>query len=146
MKDTYSAALDVGEQRIGIATMNNTTKLAVPLATLANDEEFDEMLKGLIEAHHIAILVVGSPRGMEGQETAQTAYARDFAAKLEKTTELPVYLQDEAATSLKAKEELARKGKPYSKEDVDSLAATYILQDFADNQLANALSKLEVRA
>ncbi len=140
MNDEYTAALDVGERRIGIAVANNSSKLAVPLATLQNDEDFMTLLPSLLSEHKVGILVVGLPRGMEGQETAQTKYARDFAAKLKSIVSAPIYLQDEAGTSAQARQELEDKGKPYNKADIDALAATYILQDFMDTRLVEALS------
>lgn len=76
------------------------------------------------------VLVVGLPRSLEGNDTAQTAETRAFARRLENTLELPVYLQDEALTSQKAEEELRARGVPYNKAEVDALAATYILSDF----------------
>lgn len=122
-------ALDVGEQRIGVALASQPARLASPLTTLANDEQFLNTLRQLIQTHHVGTLVVGLPRGMEGQDTEQTRLTRQFAHRLEGLG-LPVYLQDEAGTSLKAKAELSTKRKPFTKADIDALAATYILEDF----------------
>jgi RNase H-fold protein (predicted Holliday junction resolvase) len=44
-------------------------------------------------------------------------------------------MQDEAATSRQAESELQARGKPYSKEDIDALSATYILEDFISEQV-----------
>lgn len=141
MSNSYTAALDVGERRIGVAVANNTTKFATPLATLQHDENFVELLGSLIKEHDIGILVVGMPRGMDGQETAQTRYTQRFADKIKASLQVPVYMQDEAGTSAQAKQELDTKGKPYDKEAVDALAATYILQDFMDTRLEEALRR-----
>jgi RNase H-fold protein (predicted Holliday junction resolvase) len=43
---------------------------------------------------------------------------------------LPISWQDEAVTSVRAEEELRARGKPYVREDIDALAATYILEDY----------------
>ena len=67
---------------------------------------------------------------MQGQETGQTVSARKFARELEHACSVTVYLQDEAATSLLAKDELEARKKPYKKGDIDKLAATYILRDW----------------
>ncbi len=126
-------ALDVGEKRIGVAHTPPDTLIAFPFTTLQNDDEFWAMFTHLIDSQKVAILVVGLPRGLSGQETAQTESIYKFCAELKKHTNLPVHLQDEAATSIKAREALEQTGKPYEKEAVDALAASYILQDFIEN-------------
>ncbi len=78
----------------------------------------------------VSQLVAGLPRGLDGQETAQTAYARNFAEAISQQLQLPVYYQDEAVTSRQAEAELQARGKPYAKGDIDALAATYILEDY----------------
>jgi len=78
--------------------------------------------------------VVGLPRGMQGQHTAQTAEAEAFAKSLRAQSGLPVHMQDEAVTSKQAEDELKGRGKPYGKGDIDALAATYILQDWLASQ------------
>jgi putative Holliday junction resolvase len=75
-------------------------------------------------------LVIGLPRGLDGQETAQTRAVREFAEQLKPAVQLPYYWQDEAVTSRQAEEELKSRGKPYQKGDIDALSATYILEDF----------------
>ncbi len=129
-------ALDVGDKRIGIAHTPPGTTIAMPLTTLHNDREIWSVLKHLINQQNVAILVVGLPRGMDGQETKQTQKIREFAATLESQLQVPVHLQDEAATSIKAREALDQSGKPYEKEAIDALAASYILQDFIDTNQA----------
>lgn len=139
-------ALDVGEKRIGVAHTPPGTTMAMPFTTLQNDAELWSLLKHLIDKQNVAILVVGLPRGMDGQETEQTKKIRKFAKQLEEF-EIPIHLQDEAATSVKARETLEKSRQPYEKEAVDALAASYILQDFIDNnpQIVQATLK-EVNA
>src|SRR5690606_41136269 len=117
-------ALDMGQARIGIAKADTQTKLAFPLTTLTNDDSFDTQLQSIIDHERVGILVVGLPRGLEGQETAQTKQARQFAKKVEKFG-LPVHLQDEAATSLKAEATLKVSKKGYEKGAIDALSAAY---------------------
>ncbi len=123
-------ALDVGGTRIGVARADAELKFANPLATLLNDATFPEQLAALIAEHNVQTVVVGLPRGLQGQETAQTQICRAFAENLSQVLEIPVELQDEAATSVKAEAELTQRGKPYEKADIDALAATYILEDY----------------
>jgi len=123
-------ALDVGEKRIGVAVADAKVRFAHPLTTLANTEKIWEELAALVDEQQCGLIVVGLPRGLNGQETAQTKASEVFMQRLRANLGLPVRAQDEAATSLKAKEELEARGKPYAKGEVDALAATYILEDY----------------
>lgn len=124
-------ALDVGAQRIGVATANVIARIASPLVTISNDASTVETIQRLIAEHDVEMLVVGLPRGLEGQETAQTQTVRDFVSNLQQTIgDFPMQFQDEALTSRKAEDELEARGKPYQKGDIDALAATYILDDY----------------
>jgi putative Holliday junction resolvase len=102
--------------------------------TLQNGPQTVEQIKQLVIEHDARTLVVGLPRGLEGQETAQTAAVREFVALLSQQLSIPLVLQDEAVTSRKAEEELLARGKPYAKGDIDALAATYILDDYLKAQ------------
>lgn len=123
-------ALDVGERRIGVAMASLVARLPGPLTTLLNGADVLSQINKLVAEHQAQAIVVGLPRGLGGQETGQTTSARQFADKLKDRLDVPVYMQDEAVTSRQAEAELQARGKPYAKEDVDSLSATYILEDF----------------
>jgi putative Holliday junction resolvase len=129
MPNSY-LALDIGRARIGVALANDVVRIASPLITLANDKMFKDRLLALVKEHQAAAVVVGWPRGLDGQETEQTQYVSDFVDKLDAWLDVPVHLQDEAATSIKAEEELQRRGVPYEKGDIDKLSAVYILEDY----------------
>ena len=75
-------------------------------------------------------LVVGLPRNLNGQETAQTKAVQSFVEGLQAVVRLPIAWQDEAVTSRQAEAELNRRGKPYERGDIDALAACYILDDY----------------
>lgn len=123
-------ALDVGEKRIGVATASVISRLPHPLTTIIRTENVMHDIVALAAEQRATALVVGLPRGLDGQETAQTKATRDFIAELERHVRVPVHWQDEAVTSRQAEEELRRRGKPYEKGDIDALAATYILEDY----------------
>jgi len=127
---TSIMALDVGERRIGVALAGSVAKLAQPLTTLEHTDNIFQMIAELAAEHHASELIVGLPRGLDGQETAQTIATRKFAAELEQAVNLPTHLQDEALTSRQAEIELKVRGQPHAKADVDALAATYILEDY----------------
>lgn len=123
-------ALDLGSKRIGVATANVIARLASPLTTLNVTTEIIDDIKQLLARQTAVALVLGLPRGLDGQNTAQTAWAREFGENLRQAVSIPVYWQDEALTSHHSKLELTSKQGHFSKAAVDALAATYILEDF----------------
>jgi putative Holliday junction resolvase len=124
-------ALDVGAKRIGVAVATLVARLPRPLITLrADDPDMFAALQSIAEVEGAVALVIGFPRGLQGQHTAQTTAIEQFVQQLRQHFPLPIHLQDEALTSKHAESELQARGKPYDKGDVDALAATYILDDW----------------
>jgi len=125
-------ALDVGAKRIGVALADDEVRFAHPFSTLENSETVFAEIATFVREHNVSTVIVGLPRGLDGQTTAQTQVVEAFVADLEQHIQVPIALQDEALTSVKAEAELAgRKQKTgYNKSDVDALAATYILEDY----------------
>jgi len=132
MRNSSILALDVGERRIGIAWADGALRIPFPLVTIAAEAVPIIKIKEIYEDQRAGLIVVGLPRNQQGEETAQSKFARDFAASLEKEG-LPITFQDESLTSVLAEDELKKRGKPYKKEDIDSLAATLILQDYLES-------------
>jgi putative holliday junction resolvase len=126
-------ALDIGERRIGVARASTVARLASPLATLDNNEQFINNLRSLIDQEQASLIVVGLPRNLSGEDTAQTELVRQFTIELEQSLNLKTVFQDEALTSHKAEQELNSRGRSFTKGDVDALAATYILEDYLRN-------------
>lgn len=131
-------ALDVGERRVGVAIASLAARLPRPVTALIRDDGFYGSLAEIIERENVDTVVVGLPRGLDGQATAQTRAVQAFTDDLRKHCELPVYFQDEAVTSKQAEAELETRGKPYARGDIDALAATYILEDFLAGHKAAA--------
>jgi putative Holliday junction resolvase len=127
-------ALDVGDVRVGVARAHPVARIAEPLATLLRQDHFWRSLAELLEAQEAELVVVGLPRNLDGDDTAQTARVREFAKDLAQHTTLPQVFQDEALTSHKAETELQATKKSYQKSDIDALAATYILADYLMTQ------------
>ncbi len=126
-------ALDVGDKRVGIAMTNTLARLPSPLTTLTRDDDFWQKLELLLRENDVSSVVVGLPRNLRSQETKQTRITRQFVKELKIRLNIEAELQDEALTSHKAEEVLKSTGKKFSKEEVDSLAATYILNDYLLN-------------
>lgn len=129
MSTGYLLGIDYGGARVGLALASMIARLPTPFETIDNGPDLIEKLLEIIKSQNVITVVVGLPRSLEGNETRQTTLAREFASKL-KAHGLHVVLQDEAATSIAAEEELQARGEDYTKEEIDALAATYILDDY----------------
>ena len=136
--------LDVGEKRIGVARVDTGTKIAVPIGFIdVNGTEYQEIAR-LMRLNSTNFVVLGLPRSNEGNETAQSAYVRNFAKILvEKIPEAKVRFQDESLTSVIAEDRLKSRKKPYVKGDIDAEAASIILQDFIENFKASDIKQPE---
>lgn len=129
MKPRTVLALDVGSKRIGLAVASYDARLANPLRTIAAEGAI-ESIKAIITELNVRLIVVGLPRGMEGQDTQQTLTIRHFAETLARAVQIPVQLQDETLTSVVAEDLLEYHKKPIAKGDIDAQAAALILGDF----------------
>jgi putative Holliday junction resolvase len=123
-------ALDVGSVRVGVAIASLVARLPRPLITMQQGPDFFDALQAILEVEAVGAIVVGFPRGMQGQYTRQTDATLAFVQELKEHVALPVFMQDEALTSRHAEAELKARGRDYDKGDIDALAATYILEDF----------------
>lgn len=126
-------ALDVGEQRVGVAIARAGLRVALPLMTLERPAvDFWQQLLMCLKQNDVTDIVIGLPRGLDGQETAQTAAAQAFGQELATQTDAKIHWQDEAVTSVNAEEILKNSGKSYQKADIDAMAATLILSDYLE--------------
>ena len=129
-------ALDVGGKRTGIARASNVARLAEPLMSVSTEQAVSTLKKYLSE-HEVEAMVVGLPRNLSGEDTEQTGWIREWVDEAKPKISLPVYWQDEALTSRKAKSyELRAK----SSFDEHALAAAIILQDFLDSAEADRIA------
>ena len=119
--------LDIGTKRIGVARVNTMAKIAEPLETIevANETNGMDQVVQMLSSLEIEGVVIGLPRGLNGQDTSQTEYCRDFAAELHQKIGIPVFMIDEAATSVES-ESIADKG------SIDSRSAVIFLEDFVN--------------
>ena len=127
--------LDVGTKRIGVAKADTSVRIAIPDGTVVvNGGEFDEISR-ILKRYKTNWVILGLPRNSRGEETAQSAYVRDFAKKLRRAIPtVKIRFQDESLTSVEAEKRLrARKGYFYAKGEVDAEAASIILQDFIES-------------
>ena len=135
-------ALDVGEKRIGVAKADTSVLIAVPVGTFNVDgTEFDQISR-LSRVYGSTFFVIGLPRNSKGEETAQSAYSRNFAKQLKaKIPGAKVTFEDESLTSVMAEERL--KNRRHSKGDIDAEAATIVLQTFLERLAKKTGAKIE---
>lgn len=127
-------SLDVGEKRIGVARADSSTRIAVPVGTINVDGSEWQEIAHIARMNSTNFFVLGLPRSNEGNETAQSAYVRQFAKTLiEKIPEAKIRFQDESLTSVVAEERLKSRKKKYEKGEIDAEAASIILQDFLES-------------
>jgi putative Holliday junction resolvase len=134
-------ALDVGARRIGVARGDASVRLASPLPALFNDGDILDKLRLLIRENEAETVVIGLPRDINGKETGQSEFTRQFAHDLREVLtnaemNIEIVFQDEGLTSIEA-EELLRKRKNFSEAmlrdgTIDSEAAVVILTDYLE--------------
>lgn len=128
-------ALDVGDKRLGLAVARAEVRVPISLPTLERDgAQLWQQLRAIIKEYDVNQLVVGLPRGLDGQDTAQTRAVQTFAEQLNQELSLPIAWQDEALTSVAAEEHLQTNHQPHQKGDVDAMAATLILNDYLNTE------------
>ena len=123
MKPVNYFALDIGEKRIGIARANSIARIVEPVATIANDTAFTTVFKKLVDAHDVSVIVVGLPRSMQGNETQQSQYTRQFVEQYMST--YTIVWQDETLSSVAAQQRGS-----WMTHGIDAAAACIILEDY----------------
>jgi putative Holliday junction resolvase len=134
-------ALDPGTKRVGVAVCDEHRIVSRPLAVIQRTswKKLLLQIKAVLAEYDAAALVVGLPYNFDGTESEMTAEARDMARKLALSVAVPVYLQDERATTYEARGRLWNAGVDGKKMRavVDSEAATIILRDFLSRLVKN---------
>jgi putative Holliday junction resolvase len=145
-------AVDFGQRRLGLAVSDVTGTLARPWQTVAAGPDplasarniADLVASAPEELSDLGAIVVGLPRRLGGEDTDQTAAARDFAQSLGQLTGLLVHLQDERLSSYEAESRLGARERNWRKrkERLDAAAAAIILQDYLDGRADTSPSSL----
>lgn len=98
-------------------------------------EDLDEV-KRLATQWGAELILLGNPLHMDGTESRQSAYTREFAEKLVTRTGLRVAFWDERLTSVEAERVLRQSGIGIEKraKAVDQLAAQLLLENYLSAQ------------
>jgi putative Holliday junction resolvase len=134
MRSGVRLGVDVGKVRVGLARSDPHGMLATPVMTVPRgDGDVRVILEHAVELDAIEI-VVGLPLALSGGETASTSDARDFAAKIDAATALPVRLVDERLSTVSAQRAMQASGRntKRSRSVIDQAAAVIILQHALD--------------
>ncbi len=127
-------AIDYGDARTGVAISDAAGTLTGFTAVIRswNGEEVAGEIAALAKEHQVEEIVLGFPRNMDGTESLRAGKYRDFAARLEAISGLPVRLWDERRTTIEAHQILHDAGKKEKKhkETVDAVAASLILEGY----------------
>jgi len=118
-------ALDYGRARCGCAISDPTGTLATPLEPILQpaSRRGRARLRQLVGESGAERVVVGLPLSLSGEDSAQTAETRDFAAGLEHALTVPVELYDERFTTRLAARNPGRASE-------DSRAAAHLLESW----------------
>lgn len=131
-------ALDVGDERIGVAVSDEGGALARPLETLRRVRGPASFLRlaELVAEYAVGAIVVGLPLLPGGGEGKQVQSARAYARGLEKHVQVPILFWDERDSTRRAQEALIAGGTgPHRRRQrIDAAAAAIILQDYLDEQ------------
>jgi putative holliday junction resolvase len=94
-------ALDHGAARCGVAVSDPTGTLATPVGVVERPDTNRglDRIEALVHEHDAVLVVVGLPLSLSGGDSAQTAEARAFAARLGERLDVPVELYDERFTT-----------------------------------------------
>ena len=129
-------ALDPGTKRVGVAVCDEHRVICRPLDVVQRTswKKLLAQVKGILAEFDAVALVVGLPYNFDRTESEMTAEAREMARKFSLSIDIPVYLQDERATTYEARGRLWKLGIEGDKmrSKVDSEAASIILSDFLD--------------
>jgi putative Holliday junction resolvase len=116
-------ALDYGSARCGCAVSDPTGVVVTPLQPVAAPASRRGIgrLRALVSELGVELVVVGLPLSLSGDDSAQTAETREFAATLERALPVTVELYDERLTTRLAQRSGGRASE-------DSRAAAHLLE------------------
>jgi putative Holliday junction resolvase len=129
-------ALDVGEQRTGVALSDPLGVLASPLTVLTGPtrEAQLEAIEQLTRTHQVEKVIVGYPRSLSGAIGPQAQRVDQYVEQLRAHLQVPVVLWDERLSTAQAERLIHETGRSVQRERIDAAAAAVILQSYLDAQ------------
>jgi putative Holliday junction resolvase len=129
-------ALDLGEQRIGVALSDSLGWLATPLIVLKCSSREAELaaIAELVRKHQAGQVIVGYPCSMNGTAGPQAQLVDRYVERLRTRLQVPVILWDERLSTAQAERLVHETGRRVRRERIDAAAAAVILQSYLDAQ------------
>lgn len=129
---------DVGEKTIGVALSDALFMVATPYILISRKKWMQdlEVIKKIISTENVYGVVIGLPLNMDGSEGPKCQSVRQFARNLLKEVDLPVIFWDERLSTVAVTRTLldADMSRAKRKDNVDKMAASFILQGFLDSK------------
>ena len=120
--------LDIGSKRIGVARVNTIARIPEPLGILDVDGTELDQLRLIIDTRSPSLVVVGVPKNLSGEETAQSSAIRDWAEQslspMLADLDIQMHYSDESLSSVQARQQQP------DKKHIDDYAACYILESY----------------
>ena len=128
--------IDPGTKTLGLAISDRTRLIATPLETIrrAKFSQDAAHLLDIYDKNDASGIIVGLPINMDGSHGPRTQSVRDFCTNLLKLRDVPIFLWDERLSTMAVTRGMidADMSRKKQKENVDKLAASYILQGVLD--------------
>lgn len=128
--------IDPGTKTFGLAVSDPTRLIATPVETIRRKKFTPDATKifALYDDRECTAIVIGNPINMDGSEGPRSQSVKDFAHNLMGLRDVPVFFWDErlstaAVTRTMLEADISRAKRA---ENVDKLAASYILQGVLD--------------
>ena len=126
--------VDYGDARTGIAISDLLCSIVGTTTVIhsRNAEKTIAQICAMAKESDVGEIVVGLPKNMDGSEGPRAELCREFAARLQEATQLPVHHWDERRTTVEAHNILSQHnyhGKK-RKDTVDAVAASLILEGY----------------
>jgi putative Holliday junction resolvase len=135
--------LDVGDGRIGVASGDTGSSVAVPVGAVERTETHADIqaILDLARERDAELLVVGMPLSMTGKRGSQAESVALFIEGLAERTDIEIVTVDERLTTVEAERRMReprgggrRKPAHTRRGDVDAAAAAVILQAWLDGR------------
>ncbi len=136
-------SIDYGFKKLGLAISTPDHHLPMPLKIIEHESDKKKITEiiSILKEKNICAIVIGLPINMDGTKSDQTVTVENFANKLTKRTELPIFFQDERLTSKAANNLLKDFGlKRKNRNAIDDLAAASMILETTLNSV-NKLNK-----
>ena len=124
-------ALDVGEERIGIAISDKTGLVARPLETIIREPgpASFQRIADIVNEKEVEAIIVGLPLLLDGSKGKQVRSTQAYVQGLTAHVKIPITYWDERFSTDRAQEIMTENR---SKHSLDAVAAAVILQEYLD--------------